>query len=70
MDVEEQLIEAEKRLAMASLRNGEIAMAQFITDRLTAFVRANPLTMEATPQTLKTFLANLCEEMGAHCHGT
>ena len=62
MDVAEQL-------SAASLRNGEIVMARWFTDRLTVFVRANPLTMEATPQTLKTFLANLCEDMVARCHG-
>ena len=60
MDVAEQL-------SAVSRRNGEIGMARWVTDRLTAFVRANPLTMEATPQTLKTFLANLCDEMVVHC---
>mgnify|MGYP001578117784 FL=1 len=60
MDVAEQL-------SAVSRRNGEIGMARWVTDRLTAFVRANPLKMEATPQTLKTFLANLCDEMVVHC---
>ena len=63
MDVAEQL-------SAASRRSGEIAMALWVADRFLVFVKANPLTMEATPQTLKTFLANLCEEMSARCHGT
>lgn len=66
MDEAQRVLEASPRnsdLAEVSRLHGEVEMARFVVRRVTEFVKANPLTMEATPQPLKTFLADLFLEI-------
>lgn len=62
--VEEDIMEVVRR-------HGRIQTAQYLTERLNTFVLGHPLTLDATPQILKNFLAELIAELPRWCeHGT